>query len=104
MRKLRHIDDRRAHERRPYIIPNVSVEGSAIRNNNLQGGAFRGYGINQAAISIETAMDMMAEKLGIDPFELRRRNAVYPGATSVGGEVLKYSMGMMDTINQCEKV
>ena len=53
-----------------------SVEGSAIRNNNLQGGAFRGYGINQAAISIETAMDMMAEKLGIDPFELRRRNAV----------------------------
>lgn len=87
----------------PYIIPNVKVEGSAIRNNNLQGGAFRGYGINQAAISIETAMDMMAEKLGIDPFELRRRNAVYPGATSVGGEVLKYSMGMMDTINQCEK-
>lgn len=50
----------------PYIIPNVKVEGSAIRNNNLQGGAFRGYGINQAAISIETAMDMMAEKLGID--------------------------------------
>ena len=88
----------------PYIIPNVKVEGSAIRNNNLQGGAFRGYGINQAAISIETAMDMMAEKLDIDPFELRRRNAVYPGATSVGGEVLKYSMGMMDTINQCEKV
>ena len=87
----------------PYIIPNVKVEGSAIRNNNLQGGAFRGYGINQAAISIETAMDMMAEKLDIDPFELRRRNAVYPGATSVGGEVLKYSMGMMDTINQCEK-
>ena len=87
----------------PYIIPNVRVEGSAIRNNNLQGGAFRGYGINQAAISIETAMDMMAEKLGIDPFELRRRNAVYPGAASVGGEVLKYSMGMMDTINQCEK-
>ena len=87
----------------PYIIPNVRVDARCIRDNNLQGGAFRGYGINQAAISIETAMDMMAEKLGIDPFELRRRNAVYPGATSVGGEVLKYSMGMMDTINQCEK-
>ena len=86
----------------PYIIPNVKVEGSAIRNNNLQGGAFRGYGINQAAISIETAMDMMAEKLGIDRSSCRR-NVVYPGATSVGGEVLKYSLGMMDTINQCEK-
>lgn len=86
----------------PYIVNNVRVEGSAIRNNNLQGGAFRGYGINQAAISIETAVDMMAEKLGIDPFEIRRRNAVYPGSYSVGGELLETSMGMHDTIDLCE--
>lgn len=38
----------------PYIIPNVRVDARCIRDNNLQGGAFRGYGINQAAISIET--------------------------------------------------
>lgn len=87
----------------PYIIENVNVDARCIRSNNLQGGAFRGYGINQAAISIETAMDMMAEKLGIDPFELRRRNAVYPGSYSVGGELLENSMGMHDTINLCEK-
>lgn len=87
----------------PYIVKNVRVEGSAIRNNNLQGGAFRGYGINQAAISIETAVDMMAEKLGIDPFEIRRRNAVYPGSYSVGGELLETSMGMHDTIDLCER-
>ena len=35
----------------PYIIPNVRVDARCIRDNNLQGGAFRGYGINQAAIS-----------------------------------------------------
>ena len=87
----------------PYIIPNVRVDARCIRNNNLQGGAFRGYGINQAAISIETALDEMAEKLGIDPFELRRRNAVYPGSYSVGGELLESSMGMHDTIDLCEK-
>lgn len=87
----------------PYIVKNVRVEGSAIRNNNLQGGAFRGYGINQAAVSIETAIDMMAEKLEIDPFEIRRRNAVYPGSYSVGGELLETSMGMHDTIDLCEK-
>lgn len=87
----------------PYIIENVRVDARCIRNNNLQGGAFRGYGINQAAISIETAMDMMAEKLGMDPFELRRRNAVYPGSYSVGGELLESSMGMHDTIDQCER-
>lgn len=45
----------------------------------------------------------MAEKLGIDPFELRRRNAVYPGSCSVGGELLESSMGMHDTIDLCEK-
>lgn len=87
----------------PYIIENVNVNASAIRNNNLQGGAFRGYGINQAAISIETAMDMMAEKLNMSPFELRRRNAVYSGAYSVGGELLESSVGMQDTIDECEK-
>ena len=87
----------------PYIIPNVRVDARCIRNNNLQGSAFRGYGINQAAISIETALDEMAEKLGIDPFELRRRNAVYPGSCSVGGELLESSMGMHDTIDLCEK-
>lgn len=88
----------------PYIIENVRVDARCIRSNGLQGGAFRGYGINQAAISIETAMDMMAEKLGIDPFELRRRNAVYPGSYSVGGELLESSMGMHDTIDQCERL
>ena len=87
----------------PYIIPNVDVEAYCIRDNNLQGGAFRGYGINQAAISIETAMDMMAEKLKIDPFELRRLNAVRPGSVSVGGELLLDSMGMLDTIDRCEE-
>ena len=87
----------------PYIIPNVRVDARCARNNNLLGGAFRGYGINQAAISIETALDEMAEKLGIDPFELRRRNALYPGATTVGGETLESSMGMIDTIDACEQ-
>ena len=87
----------------PYIIPNVKVDAWAVRNNNLQGGAFRGYGINQAAISIETALDEMCEKLGMDPFELRRRNALCVGSTTVGGEVLESSMGMHDTIDLCEE-
>lgn len=87
----------------PYIIPNVKVDARCIKNNSLMGGAFRGYGINQAAISIETAVDMMAEKLGIDPFELRRINALKPDSYTVGGEKLESSMGMIDTINACEK-
>ncbi len=87
----------------PYRIDNVKIEGSAIHTNNVLGGAFRGYGINQAALSIETVMDMAAEQLGIDPFELRRRNGIKAGSYSVGGELLQDSVGLMDTINQCEK-
>lgn len=87
----------------PYIIPNVKVEACAIRSNNLLGGAFRGYGINQAAVSIETAVDMIAEKLDLDPFEIRRRNAIRVGSHSVGGELLTESVGMQDTIDQCER-
>ncbi|MGN0372700.1 MAG: molybdopterin-dependent oxidoreductase [Enterocloster sp.] len=86
----------------PYIVDNIRIEGSAIRTNNVLGGAFRGYGINQAAISIETAVDMMAEKLHMDPFEIRRKNAVRAGSCSVGGELLKDSVGLLDTIDQCE--
>ncbi|MDO4554601.1 MAG: molybdopterin-dependent oxidoreductase [Lachnospiraceae bacterium] len=87
----------------PYSVNNVSIEGSAIKTNNVLGGAFRGYGINQAAVSIETAIDMMAEKLKMDPFEIRRINGVKAGSYSVGGELLKDSVGLMDTINECEK-
>lgn len=87
----------------PYTIPHVDVKAFCIRDNNPLGGAFRGYGINQAAISIETALDMMAEKLAMDPFELRRRNAVRPGSYSVGGELLESSMGLLDTIDACEE-
>lgn len=86
----------------PYTVNHVRIEGSAIRTNNVLGGAFRGYGINQAAVSIETAVDMMAEKLHMSPFEIRRKNAVRAGSYSVGGELLRDSVGLLDTIDRCE--
>ncbi|MDO8688894.1 MAG: molybdopterin-dependent oxidoreductase, partial [Dehalococcoidia bacterium] len=55
----------------PYVVPNASIEGTAMFTNNANGGAFRGFGINQAAFSIESCLDMLAEKLGMDPFDLR---------------------------------
>ena len=88
----------------PYHIPNISVKGKAVRTNNVLGGAFRGFGINQGAICIETLMDEAAEKLGLDPFEIRRRNALRIGSRTVGGELLKHSVGLVDTINLCEKL
>lgn len=73
-----------------YRVPNKRVDAQSVYTNNLPSGAFRGYGLGQVIFAIESAMDELARKLGIDPFELRRRNVVVPGdemiVTSPGEE------------------
>lgn len=61
-----------------YRCEAVRLDAEAVYTNNVPSGAFRGYGLGQVILGVESAMDMLAEKLGIDPFELRRRNAVGP--------------------------
>jgi CO/xanthine dehydrogenase Mo-binding subunit len=62
-----------------YRCANVRVDAQSVYTNNPPAGAFRGYGLGQVIFAIESAMDELARKLGIDPFELRRRNVVVPG-------------------------
>lgn len=88
----------------PYSIPNIKLHGECYRTNNVLGGAFRGFGINQGVIGIESLLDEAAEKLNITPFEIRRRNAMGPGSVTVGGEILRHSVGIRDTIDECEKI
>ena len=61
-----------------YGCPNTRVEGYAVYTNTLPAGAFRGYGLSQTVFAVESAMDELARTLGLDPFELRRRNAIRP--------------------------
>ncbi len=69
----------------PYEIPNVKVDSYAVYTNNLPNGAFRGFGGPQGAFSAESQMNKLAEKLGLDPVEIRRRNLLTDGALlSVG--------------------
>ena len=63
----------------PYRIPNVKVDSYAVYTNNIPNGAFRGFGGPQAAFSAEMQMAKLAEKLGIDPVELRMRNLIKEG-------------------------
>ncbi|MGG1690529.1 xanthine dehydrogenase subunit D [Heyndrickxia ginsengihumi] len=58
----------------PYMIPNVEVKGVSVFTNNGVAGEFRGFGGNQVTFALEGQMDRLAEKLGIDPAEIRRRN------------------------------
>lgn len=63
----------------PYSIPNVKVDSYAVYTNNIPNGAFRGFGGPQAAFSAEMQMAKIADKLGIDPVELRMRNLIKEG-------------------------
>ena len=64
----------------PYAIPNVKVDTYGIYTNNTPSGAFRSFGALQAQFATETHLDICAEKLGLDPFEIRRINAMRDGA------------------------
>lgn len=91
------------HAAGPYIVPNVAVDCYAAYTNNPPSGAMRGFGVPQAAFAIETALDMLAEKLGLHPLELRRRNALRLGATTATGQLLRDSVGFLETIDRVEE-
>ncbi len=75
----------------PHAIPNVHVDSYAVYTNLPPAGAFRGYGISQAAWAYETQMDMIAERLGIDPYEFRMKNFLNDGDTVMTGEPMEDS-------------
>jgi CO/xanthine dehydrogenase Mo-binding subunit len=70
----------------PYRIPNVKVESVGVYTNLPPAGAFRGYGVSQAAWAHESQMDIIAERLGMDPLELRMRNILQDGEPYATGE------------------
>ncbi len=69
-----------------YDIPNMSGEGRTVCTNHAWGSAFRGYGSPQSFLSSELLMDRLAEKLGMDPLELRYKNVYRKGATNNSGQ------------------
>lgn len=70
----------------PYHIANLWIDSYAVYTNLPPAGAFRGYGVSQAAWAYESQMDMIADRMGIDPYELRRRNLLVDGQTVATGE------------------
>jgi 4-hydroxybenzoyl-CoA reductase alpha subunit len=68
-----------------YRIPHVRYMGYHVYTNKPVGGAFRGYGSLQVRFADESQMDMIAEELGMDPLELRLKNVVEPGDTTISG-------------------
>ncbi|MGI8515463.1 MAG: molybdopterin-dependent oxidoreductase [Acidimicrobiia bacterium] len=76
------------HATGPYQVPAVDVESIAVRTNNSVGGAFRGFGANQAQFAMEGVIDRLAEKAGIDPWQMRLRNVIIPGSIWGPGQIM----------------
>ena len=78
----------------PYNIPNVKIDTIGVYTNNTPSGAFRTFGAMQAQFATESHLDIAAEKLGLDPFEIRRRNMMRDGAfTHTRQELGSVSLG-----------
>lgn len=91
------------HSAGPYEAPHVSADCYAMYTNNPPAGAYRGFGVLQSTFAIESMMDMLAEKLGLDPIELRRINALRIGSVTNTGQVLRESVGLLECIERVEQ-
>jgi CO/xanthine dehydrogenase Mo-binding subunit len=85
----------------PYEIPNVATDAYAVYTNDIPGGAFRGFGGPQAAFMAEMQMDKLAEKLGIDPVELRMRNLFDEGSIISMGSVIPEGVTIREVTERC---
>ncbi|MCI0477240.1 MAG: molybdopterin-dependent oxidoreductase, partial [Anaerolineales bacterium] len=90
------------HAAGPYAVPHVKIDCYAMYTNNPPSGAFRGFGVTQSAFAVESNMDILARELGIDPIELRRKNALRVGATTSTGQMVRESAGLVECIRLVE--
>ena len=82
------------HATGPYYVPSVTATSRGVYTNEAPAGAFRGFGVPQAALLHDMLIDMMAEKCGIDALEFRRMNALGVGDETATGQVMKASCGL----------
>jgi xanthine dehydrogenase molybdenum-binding subunit len=91
------------HATGPYEVPNAKIDCFAMYTNNVPSGAFRGFGVTQSAFAVEQNMDLLAEALGIDPIQFRLLNAQKVGVTTATGQLLRESVGLIETIDDVQR-
>lgn len=87
------------HASGPYYVPNIKVDSIAVYTNNPYTGAKRGFGATQPAMAYEQQMDILAEKLGISPIEIRRKNLFRKGSETATGQILTDSVPMEECMD-----
>ena len=88
----------------PYEVPNALIEGSCVFTNNPPCGAMRGFGAVQVCFAHEGQMDRLAGALGMDPVELRARNAAATGTVLPTGQVIGGAAPVREVIERCAAI
>ena len=86
------------HAAGPYQYQNFEIDGTAYYTNNPPAGAFRGFGVTQTCFATESLLNMMADLVGITPWEIRMRNAIRPGGVLPNGQIVDGSTGLVETL------
>jgi len=86
------------HAAGPYQIENVDIDGRAFYTNNPPSGAFRGFGVMQTCFAMESNLNLLADKVGISPWEIRFRNAIEPGAVLSNGQIADAGTALKETL------
>ena len=82
----------------PYKYQNTDIRGFGYYTNNPPAGAYRGFGVCQSEFALESLIDLLAEKVGLDPWEIRYRNAIEPGEVLPNGQIADCSTALKETL------
>ena len=86
------------HSVGPYCYQNTDIRGYSYYTNNPPAGAFRGFGVCQSEFALEALINLLAEKVGITPWEIRFRNAIEPGKVLPNGQIADDSTALKETL------
>lgn len=92
------------HAAGPYNFQVIDIDGKAVYTNNPPAGAYRGFGVTQTCFGSERNLDLLAEMVGISPWEIRYRNAIRPGQVLPNGQIADGSTGVAETLEAVKDI
>ena len=92
------------HSVGPYCYQHTDIRGFGYYTNNPPAGAFRGFGVCQSEFALESNINLLAEMVGISPWEIRYRNAIEPGKTLPNGQIADCSTALKETLEAVKEV
>jgi CO/xanthine dehydrogenase Mo-binding subunit len=92
------------HSVGPYFYQNTDIRGFGYYTNNPPAGAFRGFGVCQSEFALESNINLLAEMVGISPWEIRYRNAIEPGKILPNGQIADCSTALKETLEEVKEV